>query len=309
MTQDEQKPLVLIVDDTPTNIQILAEILATDYRVRVAVGGKAALEVVERQGVPDLILLDVMMPGMDGYEVCRFLKENPKTSKVPVIFVTAMNEAADEERGLRVGAVDYITKPFHLPIVKARLQNHIKLKLMTDMLETMAWLDGLTGIPNRRRFDQALEIEWKRAIRSGTALSVIMADVDYFKNYNDQYGHGAGDVCLKRVASALAAAVTRPADLVARYGGEEFILLAPETSVEGARALAEQLRSGIENLAIPHELSEVAPCVTVSVGYASMVPDRLDSAAALLQAADRMLYHAKRAGRNRLYGAPDAGSL
>jgi diguanylate cyclase (GGDEF)-like protein len=307
MKQETQKPLVLIVDDTPTNIQILAESLAADYRIRVAAGGRAALEVVERQGAPDLILLDVMMPGMDGYEVCRRLKENPKTSNVPVIFVTAMNEAADEERGLRIGAVDYITKPFCLPVVKARLQNHIKLKLMTDVLEAMAWLDGLTGIPNRRRFDEVLEIEWKRALRAGTMLSVIMADVDYFKNYNDRYGHDAGDVCLKRVASALAAAVTRPADLVARYGGEEFVLLAPETDVDGARTLAEQLRSKVGSLCLPHEYSDVAPCVTVSVGYASAAPYRLSSAALLLHEADAMLYYAKRLGRNRLYGVHDTG--
>ncbi len=309
MMDGAQKPLVLIVDDMPTNIQILAESLAEDYRIRVAVGGKAALDVVERQGVPDLVLLDVMMPGMDGYEVCRVLKENPRTSKVPVIFVTAMNEAADEERGLRAGAVDYITKPFHLPIIKARLRNHIKLKLMTDMLEAMAWLDGLTGIPNRRRFDDALETEWKRALRLGTSLSVIMADVDYFKNYNDQYGHDAGDICLKRVASALAGEVTRPADLVARYGGEEFILLAPETDADGAQVLAEHVRCGVERLNLPHEYSNVAPCVTISVGYASMVPARLASAAALVQTADNMLYYAKRLGRNRSYGVHHTDSI
>jgi diguanylate cyclase (GGDEF)-like protein len=309
MKHDMQKPLVLIVDDTPTNIQVLAESLADDYRLQVATSGMAALQVVKKQGPPDLILLDVMMPDMDGYEVCRRLKEDPKSSNVPVIFVTAMSDTADEERGLRVGAVDYIAKPFHLPIVKARLQNHIRLKLMADMLESMVWLDGLTGIPNRRRFDEALKTEWKRAQRAGATLSIIMADVDHFKNYNDQYGHGAGDACLKRVASELVASVTRAADMVARYGGEEFVLLAPETDLDGARVLAEQLRTGIEKLRLPHEYSEVSPWVTLSVGYASIVPGKQGKAAALLHEADNMLYYAKRLGRNRVYGIHDAGPV
>lgn len=309
MKRGTQKPQLLIVDDTYTNLQVLAEALSAEYRIRIATGGKSALALIEKHGAPDLILLDVMMPEMDGYAVCRQLKEDPKTSNVPVIFVTALDGEEDEERGLRAGAVDYITKPFHLPIVRARLQNHIRLKLMTDMLESMVWLDGLTGIPNRRRFDDALANEWKRAQRAGTTLSVIMIDVDFFKRYNDQYGHGAGDVCLKRVAEELAGSVTRAADLVARYGGEEFILLAPGTDVDGARNLAEHLRARIEALQIPHEYSEAAACVTASIGYASIIPDRRNSAAALLQEADNMLYYAKRLGRNRVHGMHDADAV
>jgi len=302
MIVEQPKPLILIVDDTPTNIQVLAEALLADYRVKVATSGKAALEVVAKKGAPDLILLDVMMPDMDGYEVCRRLKQDPKTSGIPVIFVTAKNEVSDEEHGLQLGAVDYITKPFHLSIVRARLQNHLKLKMMTDLLETMAWFDSLTCIPNRRRFDDALDTEWKRAQRTGTSLSLILVDIDHFKEYNDHYGHGAGDACLKRVASVLAASVTRAGDLVARYGGEEFVLLIPETSSKGARLLAEQLCHGVEEQQISHEQSSASIWVTISVGYASATPGPDGNPSTLLEEADRMLYQAKNAGRNRVHG-------
>jgi diguanylate cyclase (GGDEF)-like protein len=302
MTDGQTKPLILIVDDTPTNIQVLAEGLRADYRVKVATSGKTALDVVAKQGAPDLILLDVMMPEMDGYEVCRQLKQNSETSGIPVIFVTARNEVSDEERGLRLGAVDYITKPFHLSIVRARLQNHLKLKQMTKLLETMAWLDGLTCIPNRRRFDEALDTEWKRAQRTSAPLSLIMVDIDHFKEYNDNYGHGAGDACLKRVASELAASVTRAGDFVARYGGEEFVLLMPETDSKGAYMLAELLRSRTEELRIPHGHSSASCWVTISVGFASVIPSAEANASTLLEEADRMLYQAKNAGRNRVSG-------
>jgi diguanylate cyclase (GGDEF)-like protein len=198
--------------------------------------------------------------------------------------------------------VDYITKPFHLPIVRARIQNHIKLKLMSDILESMAWKDGLTGIANRRRFDDALEIEWKRAQRTGTPLSLIMVDIDHFKEFNDHYGHGAGDTCLKRVAAMLASSVTRAGDMAARYGGEEFVLLMPGTDVDGARLLAEQLRSRTEEQRIPHERSSSSSWVTISAGYASVIPIQEGAASALMEEADQMLYCAKRSGRNRVYG-------
>jgi PleD family two-component response regulator len=198
-----EKPLILIVDDTPTNVRVLAEALRKDYRIKVANGGQAALDLIASQGVPDLILLDIMMPTMDGYEVCRRLKEDPATKNVPVVFVTAKADIMDEEIGLKLGAVDYIAKPFHLPIIAARIHNHISLKLKSDLLESLAMLDGLTSIPNRRRFDEALHDEWLRARRAGQTISLIMADIDHFKRYNDHYGHGAGDICLIKVANAL----------------------------------------------------------------------------------------------------------
>jgi diguanylate cyclase (GGDEF)-like protein len=302
MTREPQKPLILIVDDTPTNIQILAENLIKDYRIKVAASGEDALRIIACQGLPDLILLDVMMPDIDGYEVCRRLKNAPYTNSIPIIFVTALNEASNEEFGLNLGAMDYITKPFYLPVVKARIRNHIRLKQTTDMLESMAWIDGLTGIPNRRRFDQMLEVEWKRAQRNHLPLGIIMVDIDHFKEYNDCHGHGEGDVCLKQVATMFAATVNRPGDLVARYGGEEFVILMPETDTDGTRQLADQLRHRIESMQIPHTNSSASCWVTISLGYASLIPQPNQASSALLDEADNMLYQAKSLGRNRAFG-------
>jgi len=296
--------MILIVDDTPTNIQVLAEALRADYHVKVATGGKAALAIANNpESRPDLILLDVMMPEMDGYEVCRRLKQDPATQNIPVIFVTAKNDVTDEEQGLRLGAMDYIVKPFRLAIVKARVQNHINLKMKTDQLESLALVDGLTGIPNRRRFDEALDPEWKRALRNGTPLAVIMADIDYFKAYNDNYGHGAGDQCLKAVAKTLANSLSRPSDIMARYGGEEFIAMMPDTDAEGAHLLAERWRAKVAALALPHPFSGAADHITISVGYASLKPVQGRSPAELLDLADKMLYQAKEQGRNRVCGS------
>lgn len=298
--EPESKPMILIVDDTPVNIQVLAEALRGEYRVKVATSAVGAFDVIEKHGVPDLILLDVMMPDMDGYEMCRRLKNDEKTMNIPVIFVTAKNDAVDEERGLRLGAVDYIIKPFHIAVVSARIHNHINLKLKTDLLESHAWLDGLTNIPNRRRFDDALQSEWSRASRNGEPISIVMVDVDYFKQYNDHYGHGSGDVCLKKVAQALTTSISRPTDLAARYGGEEFVVLLPNTDAKGAHAIAEKIRAGVESVKIPHEYSSASQWVTVSAGVSTMMPSTENSATLLLKSADSTLYEAKSIGRNRV---------
>lgn len=305
MKKTDNRPLILIVDDMPTNIQVLAEALRNVYRVRVAGSGQAALDIIAKLGAPDLILLDVMMPDMDGYEVCRRLKENPATQNIPVLFVTAKSEVLDEEHGFCLGAVDYISKPFHLPIVMARVRTHISLKVKTDLLEAKVMLDGLTNIPNRRRFDEVLESEWKRAQRTGTLLSLVMLDVDFFKRYNDNYGHGPGDECLKKVASALVDAVDRPSDLVARYGGEEFVALLPETEAQGAGYIAERMRSAVEQLQLPHQYSEVSNVVTVSVGSVCVRPCSGTSQLELLRLADEKLYEAKESGRNQVCGPND----
>ncbi|CAK0740296.1 two-component system, chemotaxis family, response regulator WspR [Gammaproteobacteria bacterium] len=300
----KEKPLILIVDDTPINVQVLAEAFRTDYRVRAVTSGQAALDSIAKHGIPDLLLLDIMMPEMDGYEVCRQLKNNQMTQDIPIIFVTAKSDAMDEEYGLRLGAMDYITKPFYLPIVTARVQNQINLKLKNDLLESLVMLDGLTNLPNRRRFDEALELEWKRAYRNLLPLTLVMADIDFFKGYNDNLGHRAGDACLKKVAQALAETIQRPADLVARYGGEEFVILLPETNSAGAQIIVERFCAGVESLQIPHPASKVSPWVTISVGFASIMPGSKAELAStsLLERADKMLYRAKEEGRNRVCG-------
>ena len=309
MSDTELKPLILIVDDTPTNIQVLAEALRGDYRVKVAANGLAAFQIIDKLGVPDLILLDVMMPHMDGYEVCRRLKAQAETKDIPIIFITAKADVVDEEYGLHLGAMDYICKPFHLPIVTMRVRNHINLKMKSDLLEKLAMVDRLTNIPNRRRFDSVLETEWRRAQREESELALLMIDVDFFKNYNDYYGHGGGDECLKKIAATLSRVAARPGDLVARWGGEEFIVLLPGTDANGARKIAESMRAEVEVLAIPHANSPVSHWVTVSIGLVSLrqalqqqsaASVFMDSPSQLLESVDRMLYQAKSAGRNRV---------
>lgn len=226
----KEKPTVLIVDDMTTNLLILSDLLKDEYSIKVAKNGQKALDIVHSSDEVDIILLDIMMPDIDGYEVCRELKSNPKTKNIPIIFVTAKDNDADEEYGLNLGAIDYITKPFNKAIVKLRIKNHLELKLKSDLLEELSMYDGLTHIPNRRFFDQVFQSTYKEVKRENKSLAVMMIDIDFFKLYNDNYGHGKGDETLKKVAQALQMTLKRPTDLVARYGGEEFVVLLKGTS-------------------------------------------------------------------------------
>jgi diguanylate cyclase (GGDEF)-like protein len=296
----EDLPLILIVDDTPANIQVLADAFRGEYRVKVATNGPTALELARRDGGPDLVLLDVMMPDMDGYEVIRRLKADEATRNLPVIFITAKSDPRDETQGFELGAVDYIVKPFHMPIVRARVRTHIDLKRKNDLLESLARLDGLTRVPNHRSLQETLQQEWIRARRYGWPLAIVMADVDCFKQYNDNYGHAAGDACLQEIAAALDGGIRRPADFLARYGGEEFVVLLPQTELEGARTTAERMRVAVQRAAIPHVFSVVADVVTISLGVASEIPKDDRPPNAIVDAADRALYRAKREGRNRV---------
>lgn len=291
---------ILIVDDVPTNIQVLAEALRADHRIKVATNGMDALEVARQLPHPDLILLDAMMPEMDGFELCRLLKEEPETQNIPVVFVTAKEDAMSEERGLCMGALDYITKPFNLPIVRARVRNYLMLKHKTDLLESMAHIDSLTNVPNRRRFDETLEIEWRRCQRAEMPLALLMIDIDHFKSYNDRFGHGAGDNCLAEIADTLADGLARPGDILARYGGEEFAAILPGTGTEGARQIAERLRNKVAECGFTREPNQGCHPVTVSIGCASVVPDDDRRPADLIELADKKLYQAKAEGRNRV---------
>ncbi|WP_240776363.1 diguanylate cyclase [Nitrincola alkalilacustris] len=300
MTAHEpQDTLVLIVDDVATNIQILADTLKDKHHIIFATSGSEALKMAARHE-PDLILLDVMMPDIDGFAVCKQLKEDPRLQDIPVIFVTALSEVEDETKGLDLGAVDYITKPVSPPIVRARVRNHLQLKYQRDLLRRIALLDGLTGIANRRHFDDVYEREWRRAQRQGTSLSLVLADIDFFKGYNDHYGHQAGDACLRNVARGVCEQIHRPADLAARFGGEEFICMLPDTPTEGAEEVAERIREAVEALALPHAASAIAPHVTLSLGVATALEPVTTSAEALLKLADEQLYTAKKAGRNQV---------
>jgi diguanylate cyclase (GGDEF)-like protein len=291
---------ILIVDDAVTNINILAELLKPQYKIRVAIRGEKALEIAFSDDPPDLILLDVLMPGMDGYEVCAKLKAFPQTKGIPVIFITGKNSEEDEIKGFNIGAVEFITKPFSSVVVKARVNTHAELKRYRDYLERISFLDGLTGIPNRRKFDEYLDYAYGFAIRESFPVSMVMMDVDHFKLYNDHYGHQEGDACLIKVARAFSGAFARKTDFVARYGGEEFACILPNTPLEATLALAEKLRIQVASLQIPHSASPTEPFVTISLGVASILPSAASSCKDLISAADEALYLSKKSGRNKV---------
>lgn len=296
------KPRLLVVDDQPINIQVMHQIFAGEYQVFMATNGPQAIQLC-KANPPDLVLLDVVMPQMDGYEVCRQLKTDPSTRDIPVIFVTANTETDQETLGLEVGAVDFITKPVVPAVVKARVRTHVTLKQQSDLLRKMAFLDGLLGVFNRRYFDQQLATEMSRAHRNGTALSVLMIDVDFFKKYNDTYGHLAGDDCLRNVAASIRQTLRRPGDVVARYGGEEFACILPETSLADALTLGRTLEQSVRALGIAHSSSDIANVVTVSVGACCKPQETQGAPDALVAQADAQLYHAKHNGRAQVCGA------
>jgi len=218
---------ILVVDDAMENIQILHHALREEHEVLFALDGEQALQIARDQQ-PDLILLDAVMPGMDGYAVVAALRGSPRLQDIPVIFVTA----------LKAGAVDFISKPFNVAVVRARVRSQLTIKRQADAMRELSMTDGLTGVANRRNFNDTVDAEWRRCARAGLPLSVIMIDIDHFKLYNDHYGHQAGDGCLQDVSAAMKRCATRPQDMLARYGGEEFILLLPQEGADGTEVVA-----------------------------------------------------------------------
>ena len=430
----QRRPAILIVDDAPDTIGVLRTMMAQKgYQTFVANSGERALSIAERVR-PDLILLDVVMPGLDGLETCRRLKQHPLTQAIPVIFMSARSDTDDIVAGFDIGAADYIGKPLRMAEVCARVRAQLQIRgsseaqkeqadrlrlivnamdeglmvieangriqysnpacerylgyghaelagcqiadllggtlaqeyldyfsscavnpldvplagarevlirhrdgalramdltvtpmlaeetlfvgLLHDIshhkrsetaLQQAALVDSLTQIANRRRFDSFLEQEWHRAIRSGQPLSLVVLDVDHFKLYNDTLGHAAGDLCLQKVAAALQSRALRTTDLAARYGGEEFVLLFAETSLAAATVLGESIRALVESLQLPHPRSPTSPWLTASIGVATMVPTQFDRIEQFFVAADRMMYAAKEAGRNRVMAIDQSG--
>ena len=296
MKQD-QRPVILIVDDEKSNLKILYDLLRNEVKVILAKEGKQALHKARTQK-PDLILLDVIMPQMDGFEVIRALKQDSETSSIPVIFISSLNDVSNEGTGFELGACDYIHKPFHRDIVRARVRLHLKLQQQRLLLEQWANIDPLTSIANRRKFDERLQTDWQHCLEQNLPLSLVMIDIDYFKQYNDSFGHAAGDTVLEQVATTLANNLDPETDLVARYGGEEFVLILPGQSAAEARQKAEVCWQAIKALRIPHQREDDIKWVTVSMGGIAGHPHCDRTPFDALDAADNMLYEAKNKGRN-----------
>ncbi|MCP4119345.1 MAG: diguanylate cyclase [Desulfobacteraceae bacterium] len=319
---------ILIVDDRPENLLTLELLLEKpELNIVKAESGNQALGMLLQYDFA-LVLLDVQMPEMDGFETAELMRSSRKTKHIPIIFVTASHtEKHNIFKGYDSGAVDYLFKPLEAAVLKSKVEvflelqrqrnqlqaktreldakilelkeAQIQLKERNEQLKLLSSLDGLTHIHNRRRFDEVLQSEWKRAMRNGKNLCLIMLDVDYFKAYNDNYGHPAGDFCLQRIAKALASVFKRPMDIVARYGGEEFCAILPGTDERGGAKVAENLRSTVEQLEIEHAKSAEYGRITVSLGVCAIVPCLKTYSTDLVKAADKALYRAKRLGRNR----------
>lgn len=291
------KSSILLVDDDPIIIRCMSRLLSEVATLRFATHGEAALRLA-RESVPDLILLDSEMPGMSGFEICEILKADPDFADVPVIFVTSHSDTAVHVAGLELGAVDFIAKPISEPLLLARVKTQLRIKNLTDELRRISTVDALTAVANRRRLDERLEREWLRCLRDKDPIAVLLVDVDFFKLFNDHYGHPAGDSCLQAVARALSTSCQRPADLVARYGGEEFAILLPQINLAGAEVVAQRVLDAMASLAIPHVASSIASHVTVSLGIGFMDdPVAVGQGLDLVAAADHALYAAKKAGR------------
>ena len=298
---------VLIIDDEPTVIDILELCFEEKYTTFSATSGAEGLALA-RAVLPDVVLLDIGMPDINGYELCRLLREDSDTQNIPIIFITAFGSVEDETRGLQAGAVDYIAKPINPALVDARVSTHVELKRQRDYLQALCRLDGLTGVYNRRGLDDFLDREWRRAARVRLPLSFILMDIDAFKPFNDCYGHIAGDDCLKTIADALNVVPRRGGDFVARYGGEEFAAVLPETPFESACQMGERFRAAVQGRAIPHERSSTGKVVTISIGVATLIPEYGSASSLLVEAADRSLYEAKSRGGNSVCAQDLGGS-
>lgn len=295
------RPIIFVVDDDATVVQLIGRTLAPLADIRFATNGADAIRLIGETN-PDLVLLDAQLGDMSGLDVMRALRSDVQAPDLPVIFVTSHDEEALEVSALDQGAVDFITKPVRAATLMARVRTQLKVRNLTAELRRSATHDGLTGVANRRAFDEQLDRACRVALRTGGPVSLLMLDVDAFKAYNDTHGHQAGDDVLRHIGAVLKSFSQRPQDLAARYGGEEFAVLLPQTDLGGARQIAHNLLDRIRALHLPHSTSPTSPWVTASVGVAQLQPAASPEASArgLIESADRCLYAAKHNGRNRV---------
>ena len=301
--------ILLVDDDLVVRARVSESLTQDGFEVILAKDGNDGM-MAYQQHRPDLILVDAVMPILDGFEFCQQLK-NLGDRLTPILMITSLDDNESVDRAFASGATDYITKPINLSILRQRVRNLIRqshliknqlneLQQANQNLQLLANLDSLTKLANRRGFDDYMQREWERMQRIRAPLSLIMCDVDFFKNYNDRYFHPIGDKCLIEVATAMRNTVRRTGDLVARYGGEEFAIVLPNTNALGAVSVAENIRSAIKNLQIIHEASSVCPYVTISVGVSTIIPTQENDFQTLIHAADRALYQSKSQGRDRV---------
>ena len=298
---------ILVIDDSPVQANLLKSILEDTYEVTTVNTGEGGLAYAT-SGEYILILLDVIMPSINGFEVLTLLQDNANTRDIPVILITSLSDYQNEERGLTLGAVDYISKPFHPLVVKARVNTHVKLYQYRSQIQRQATLDQLTGIANRRFYNTASLEKWQDAVRLGVPISIAMMDIDKFKDYNDTFGHPAGDDVIAAVAKAAAKCFQRSTDIFARFGGEEFVSVLLGGSAQESYEHLKHVRQAVEALHIPHN-EAVAPYVTVSIGGVTLYPTPRDTYATHLKIADTMLYDAKRFGRNQVVWYSDSLEL
>ena len=308
-TEPKLQRILLVDDDLVVRAKVSESLEEDGFEVILAKNGNDGIAAYQEHR-PDLILVDAVMPILDGFEFCEQLK-NLGERLTPILMITSLDDNDSVDRAFASGATDYITKPINLPVLRQRVRNlvrqsHLIKNQLTELqqanqdLKLLANLDSLTKLSNRRGFDDYLYKEWDRMKRIKAPLSLIMCDVDFFKNYNDRYLHPNGDKCLVKVAMSMRSTVRRSGDLVARYGGEEFAIVLPNTDALGAVSVGENVRAAIKGLQITHEASAVCPYVTVSVGVSTIIPNSENDFPALIDAADRALYQAKSQGRDRV---------
>lgn len=298
-SEASEKNSILIVDDSKANIITLNNILSKDYNIMAAKTGVQGLELAFNQ-LPDLILLDIIMPEMDGFEVLKQLRENDGTRGIPVIFISGLDTQEDEEKGLLLGAADYISKPFSSAIVKLRVASQLKILKQINTIETLSMTDTLTQIPNRRGMELNMEMEWNKACTDRSPIAILMIDIDNFKNINDAYGHIYGDIVLRHVAITIKGSLLRVSDTVARWGGEEFIVMLPGTSLEGAIKVGETICQRIRETGRRDSDKNIKEKVTVSIGAFSKIPDYDETIIKFIESADEALYRAKNNGKDQV---------
>lgn len=305
--ENTNKYKILIVDDNEMELLVFRASLKEHITTSFASSAKEALRSLRHKDLPDLIILDVVMPDMNGFELCRKLKNDYHTKNIPIIFLSGQNNLEAKAEAFEAGAVDYVTKPFFPAELEYRIQHQLRMINERRRLVDLAYTDELTGLANRRAYNQTLSDEWSRCMRHKQAITMMLLDIDNFKEYNDGYGHDAGDVAIKKVADEFAKLAVRAGDKCARFGGEELVLLLPECNEQGAMKKAEQAVSSIAALGIAYSQSMHSKVMTVSVGVATAYPSQEIDTLAFFKATDEALYFSKSHGKNRFHLAETIG--